>query len=36
MCLGDIVGKGPNTSEAVDKIKNNCEIVIKGNWDYLI
>ncbi|AYE35763.1 metallophosphoesterase family protein [Clostridium septicum] len=36
ICLGDLVGKGPNTEEVVDKVKNNCEIVIKGNWDYLV
>ena len=33
-CLGDIAGKGPSSAEAVDKIRQNCEVVIKGNWDY--
>lgn len=33
-CLGDLAGKGPSSAEAVDKIKDYCEIVIKGNWDY--
>ena len=36
ICLGDIVGKGPDSEIAVDMIKNNCELVIKGNWDYFI
>ena len=34
VCLGDLAGKGPSSAEAVDKIKESCEIVIKGNWDY--
>lgn len=33
-CLGDLAGKGPSSAEAVDKIREHCEIVIKGNWDY--
>lgn len=33
-CLGDLAGKGPSSGEAVDIIRENCEIVIKGNWDY--
>jgi len=33
-CLGDLAGKGPSSSEAVDKIREYCEVVIKGNWDY--
>ncbi|MDT8719747.1 metallophosphoesterase family protein [Clostridium sp. 19966] len=36
MCLGDLAGKGASPELAVDIIKNNCECVIKGNWDYLI
>lgn len=35
-CLGDLAGKGPSSSEAVDMIRNNCEKVIKGNWDYFM
>ena len=34
VCLGDLAGKGPSSAEAVDKIKEHCEVVIKGNWDY--
>lgn len=33
-CLGDLAGKGPSSSEVVDKIREHCEVVIKGNWDY--
>ena len=33
-CLGDLAGKGPSSAEVVDKIRQNCEVVIKGNWDY--
>ncbi|MCI8383840.1 MAG: metallophosphoesterase family protein [Clostridia bacterium] len=32
-CLGDIVFKGSSTCEVVDRIKDKCEIVIKGNCD---
>ncbi|MBW9154378.1 metallophosphoesterase [Clostridium estertheticum] len=33
-CLGDLAGKGPSSAEVVDKIREHCEVVIKGNWDY--
>lgn len=36
ICLGDIVGKGPSSAKAVDIIKEHCEYIIKGNWDYFI
>lgn len=35
-CLGDIAGKGPSSSEAVDLVRKNCQVVIKGNWDFFI
>lgn len=35
-CLGDLAGKGPHSAEAVDLIRNNCEVIIKGNWDYYL
>ncbi len=35
-CLGDIVGKGPESSHAVDIIREQCKYVIKGNWDDFI
>lgn len=36
ICLGDLAGKGPCGDEATDIIRANCNIVIKGNWDYFI
>ncbi|MEC9487945.1 MAG: metallophosphoesterase family protein [Halanaerobium sp.] len=33
VCLGDIIGKGPGSSEAVDIISKECNVVIRGNWD---
>lgn len=33
ICIGDIIGKGPNSGEAIDICKNTCEYIIKGNWD---
>jgi protein phosphatase len=33
MCLGDIAGKGPDGSKAVDICRRRCEVVIRGNWD---
>ncbi|WP_281886011.1 metallophosphoesterase [Paenibacillus sp. YYML68] len=33
ICLGDLVGKGPQPAEAVDRIRHVCEHVVKGNWD---
>ena len=33
VCLGDLVGYGPNPNEVVDKIHNLCKVVIRGNHD---
>lgn len=33
-CLGDLVGKGPYPAEAVDEIRQRCEVVLQGNWDH--
>ncbi|MNI02790.1 phosphodiesterase [compost metagenome] len=35
-CLGDLVGKGPNSDRAVDLIREHCEKVVRGNWDEFI
>lgn len=35
-CLGDLAGKGPGSCEAVDIIREKCEVVVKGNWEYFI
>lgn len=32
-CLGDIVGKGPNSAETFDWAVQNCQIILRGNWD---
>jgi protein phosphatase len=36
MCLGDLVGKGPHSEVAVDRIRQLCEVVVQGNWDDFI
>jgi len=33
ICLGDLIGKGPSSKQTIDICKNNCYIVIQGNWD---
>jgi len=33
ICLGDLVGKGPDSDRAVDICATRCEAVIQGNWD---
>lgn len=33
ICLGDLVGKGPDSADVVDRIRETCETVIQGNWD---
>lgn len=32
-CLGDLVGKGPDSAKVVDRCRDACEKVIRGNWD---
>lgn len=32
-CLGDIIAKGNHQQECIDLIKENCEVVIKGNCE---
>lgn len=32
-CLGDLVGKGPDSAKVVDLCRAVCQVVIKGNWD---
>jgi predicted phosphodiesterase len=33
VCFGDLVGYGPNPNEVVDKVRNLCKVVIRGNHD---
>lgn len=35
-CLGDLVGKGPDSKEAIQIVRGTCERVVKGNWDDLM
>lgn len=32
-CLGDMVGKGPSSAETLDWALDNCEVLLRGNWD---
>lgn len=32
-CLGDLVGRGPDSAKAVDICRAVCQGVVKGNWD---
>ncbi|MDL2287334.1 metallophosphoesterase [Eubacteriales bacterium OttesenSCG-928-G02] len=32
-CLGDMCGRGPNGRDAIAWCRQNCEVVILGNWD---
>ena len=36
VCIGDLVGKGPEPSKVIASIRENCDVVIKGNWDEFI
>ncbi|MFG6149690.1 metallophosphoesterase family protein [Halobacillus sp. B23F22_1] len=35
-CLGDLIGKGPQGSECIQVVRENCEKVVRGNWDVFI
>ncbi|MBQ7790194.1 MAG: metallophosphoesterase family protein [Bacilli bacterium] len=32
-CLGDIIAKGTHQQECVDLVKENCEVILRGNCD---
>ena len=34
LCLGDIIGYGPNPNECVELIKSKAKIILAGNHDY--
>lgn len=34
--LGDVVGKGPRGSAAIELIREACEATVRGNWDSFI
>ncbi|MCY0874790.1 MAG: metallophosphoesterase family protein [Firmicutes bacterium] len=33
LCLGDLIGKGPSPAQVVDRVRETCDTVIRGNWD---
>ncbi len=33
ICLGDLVGKGPHSDLVVDRVREVCDVVVRGNWD---
>ena len=35
-CLGDLVGKGPDSDYTFDWVLANCNLIVGGNWDYAI
>ncbi|MGB1286904.1 MAG: metallophosphoesterase family protein [Aggregatilineales bacterium] len=35
-CLGDLVGKGPDGHLAVDRCREVCDVIVRGNWDDFI
>src|SRR5436309_3321575 len=35
-CLGDLVGKGPDSDRTVDICRVACAVTVKGNWDDFI
>lgn len=36
ICIGDLIGKGPQPAEAIAYVREHCDIVIRGNWDEFI
>jgi len=36
ICLGDIVGYGANPVECIKLVKENCDVVLAGNHDFLL
>jgi diadenosine tetraphosphatase ApaH/serine/threonine PP2A family protein phosphatase len=36
LCLGDIVGYGPNPIECADLVRRNCSLVLMGNHDWAL
>ena len=36
LCLGDVVGYGPEPEETIDRIENLCRFCLSGNHDYAV
>jgi protein phosphatase len=32
-CLGDLIGKGPDSDRVIDRCKDVCDVIVRGNWD---
>lgn len=35
-CLGDIIGKGMHSEECLNLIRQECQIMVRGNWEEFI
>src|SRR5205823_8137678 len=36
LCLGDVVGYGPNPMECLDLVRQRCKISLMGNHDFAV
>src|SRR4030042_1252979 len=36
VCLGDIVGYGPNPKECLDLVRGHCRVTLMGNHDHAV
>ncbi|MGZ9585312.1 metallophosphoesterase family protein [Paenibacillus marinisediminis] len=36
ICLGDLVGKGPDSVKVLDILFSKCDVIVRGNWDELV
>lgn len=36
VCLGDIIGRGPNPTECLDLVMSRCRAVLMGNHDFAV
>ncbi|MDR0915745.1 MAG: metallophosphoesterase family protein [Oscillospiraceae bacterium] len=36
ICLGDMVGKGPNSRAAIDLCRRHCDEIVIGNWEHVL
>lgn len=34
--LGDVVGKGPSSAQVLDRCREVCTLILRGNWDDII
>lgn len=34
VCLGDVVGYGPDPNECIELVQQNCELILTGNHDF--